>query len=153
MPSLSVSVTQGGADAFVQASMQTGLEGQVRQAFKILQASWEWTNNGLPSSASPTNLEIAISRRTKAAMPLISDNDVIYKWLMGWRVLTSGIAVYEGIQRWQPMGDVFIVEDPVYIQVDSAATAQANNIVLRIDYDIVTLTELERLTLLTQSLQ
>lgn len=158
MPSLFASVTQGAADAFAQATMATALQGFTNRAYRINQAEFELITpiNAFPNIAAAAlqDLEIGFGRRTKAAMPDIDDEDLIYKW--AWRAgapTSAGLQYpFPAINVWQPTADVLIVEDPIYWWVDSTATALTWSVKCRIDYELVEISEVDRLTLLTQSL-
>jgi len=143
--------TQGSADAYVEAEIQTALQGQTRNAFKVVSIQFEWINPN-PAPAAAFVFEVALSRRTKTAMPNLSDNDVIVKWAGHNVVATSGGSQLESIFTFIPVGDLLIVEDPLYFQVDSALTADANTFVMGVEYELVQISEIDRLTLLTQSL-
>jgi len=144
------SVTQGGADAFAQAALQTGLEGQTRIGWKVLGLDFEIPR--IPGIMAATNIELALSRRTKAAMPNITDLDVIKKIKLGEEGTTSGLMATTNIINWVPDGEVIIVEPSLYFLVDSNATTLTQTVYFRLEYELVTLTEVERLSLLTRSL-
>lgn len=145
------SVTQGSMDAFAIANIQTALTGQTRQAYQVKEIITELPRLG---AAAGSNIELCVSRRTKAAMPLISDPDVMYKIGTGVELATSGAIPYERIVRYQPPEDLplLIVEDPLYFLIDTNATSLAQTAILVIEYDLVTISDVDRLTLLTQSL-
>jgi len=151
MPYLYASATQGGADAFVQAELATALTGQTRNAYRVQEITLELAQRIVAVNAS--DLSVAITRRSKAAMPNITDVDVIRKftWAVGVAG-ASGAVAEETIVVWTPPAQVLIVEDPLYIQLDSTSTALTNTAIIRIEYEVVNISDIDRLTLLTQSL-
>jgi hypothetical protein len=142
-------VVQGGADAFVQSSIVTALAGQSRQAYRVLGLHVEIDRFFMAAGA---NIEVAFTRRTKAAMPLISDVDVVHKFKWGMEFTTSGGFNQYAIGDWIPAGDVIIVEDPLYVQLDSNATTGTHTVAWQLEYEIITLSEVDRLNLLARSL-
>jgi hypothetical protein len=150
MSRLGVSVTQGGADAFAIAAIVTGLNGQVQRGYSIDQILF---NMPIPLAAANSEVEICLSRRIKTAMPLVTDVDVIWKRKIGKNFATSGAWGFMVTDSFVPTPDsMIVVEDPLYLVVDSALTAVANTFTLAFDYHVVTISEVDRLTLLTQSL-
>lgn len=160
MPRLTQVITEGAADAFVNTAMATALNGITRTAYRLLELTAEMVVPALPmfptGAAAVQDFELCLSRRTKAAMPVISDVDVIQKFVRASHFATAvGYGpVFDPVLKWTPpaASRILIVEDPLYLQLDSTATGQALSFVVTLDYEVVSITELDRLTLLTQSL-
>lgn len=148
---LTFSATQGGADAFVQTSTSTGLDQNTGLAFLIREIIVEVPRTG---SVAAGNIETAFSRRTKAAMPNITDRDVILKRKLGMEITTSGAIVSENIARYTFAEDdeLLIVEPDIFFCVDSNATGLTQTILARIGYTVQKINQVDRLSLLTQSL-
>ena len=148
---LTGSVTQGGADAFAQAEIATALTGVSRVAFRIRELLFEIPRISLPATA---NIELALTRRTKAAMPNITDRDVIAKIKVGHEMVTSGGVTDMLVHRltFTEDDELLVVEDPLYFQVDSSGTTLTQTVYCRIGYERATISDVDRLTLLTQSL-
>ena len=146
-------VTQGGADAFAQAEIVTALSGQTRRAYRVRELLFELPLFGTIASAA--NVELCCTRRSKAAMPNITDVDVLWKMKFGASVLTSGAFLWPSTQRFAFGEDdeIIIVEDPIYFQIDSNATTLTQTAYVRIGYEEVTLSEADRLAILVQSLE
>lgn len=144
--------TQGAADAYVEAEIATALSGLNTVSYRVREILLEF--DGTAIAGDQDELEIALSRRTKAAMPLVTDRDVIAKWTKGVRMTTSGTVENIGVVRltFTEDDDLRIVEDPIYLQVDSASIGAALTISARIGYERVNISALDRLTLLTNSL-
>jgi len=151
---LSMVATQGGADAFVSVEMPTGLSSFPKQAYRI-----HWVDFVLPNMAQAAAFQdmiVALSRRQKAAMPFITDPDLIHQVVRRKNFLTSGSDVNDGNVSREfshvEAGETLVVEDPLYLLLDSTGTGVANTTYCRIHFEIVNITELDRLTLLTNSL-
>jgi len=155
MPSINGSVTQGAADAYAEGEIQTALSGQTRQAYRVKGIEYEFSFVQFPAAAAAQqDVDLCITRRTKTAMALITDVDVIKKWSFGGQYQTA-VGANTGIENvglWVPPLDVLIVEDPIYLSIDSTATGLTITGYVRIDYELVTISETDRLTLLVQSL-
>lgn len=151
---LTGSVTQGSADAFAVSEIATALTGAGNIAFRVRELLFELPNAALIAAATD-QIEVALCRRTKAAMPNVTDRDVIAKISLGRQFTTSGDSVVEGVRRltFSEDDELLIVEDPLYLVVDSAATALASTVYCRIGYERASISAVDRLTLLTQSLE
>ncbi len=158
MSRLTTLVLQGGADAFVQAEMATALTGIRGTAYQINEIAYEMI---LPAAGpfpygvdAAQRLELCLTRRTKAAMPNISDVDVIHKF--AWTGVRSSAVGYSdafpaaGI--FTPAGELLVVEDPLFVQLDSAGTGAIWSAILNIDYEVKKISDIDRLSLLTLSL-
>lgn len=150
---LTGTATQGSADAFVEAEIATALQGLSNVAFRVRELLFELPNVG--NATGGPNIEAAISRRSKAAMPNITDRDVIAKIFHQANFTTSGAMNMERVRRltFTEDDELLIVEDPVYLDVDSNATSAANTVRVRIGYERASISAVDRLTLLTQSLE
>jgi len=148
---LYASAVQGGADAYVQSSFVTGLSGLSKTAYRVRSIIYE-TARG-PGAAN-SNFEFAISRRTKAAMPLITDPNLLHKYKLGTEMTTSGQSNTPLVIQFNfsENEDLLIVEDPLYFEFDTQTTGLAQTAYLRIGYNVVTLSEVDRLELLASQL-
>jgi len=145
---LSITATQGSADAFVQGSVLTGL--QSRQAYNLRRIGVEFSPN--LSRVDNADLEVALTRRTKTAMPNISDVTVIFKCKFETNILTSGALWFPDIFWFDMVQDVPIVEETLYMQLDSNATTLTHTAIMRLEVDDDTISDIERLTLLTRGI-
>lgn len=150
---LTGSVTQGSADAFAQAEIATALTGLSNVAFRVRELLFE--RPPLALSGAADEIQVALSRRSKSAMPLITDRDVIAKINVILALTTSGAALQSVVDRltFTEDDEVLVVEDPLYLDVDSNSTALANTVYCRIGYERTNISAVDRLTLLTQSLE
>lgn len=147
-------LTQGSADAFVQASMATGLQGQTKAGYRIREVVLEGAGNSAFAQTGGT-FEISCSRKSLAAMPVLTEKSLIAKWKWINSFTTSGLAVIQQTRRevFSDADNLIVVEDPFYWQLDSNGTSVASTVYVRVGYEIVTLSEVDRLTLIANSLQ
>jgi hypothetical protein len=145
-------VVQGGADAFKQESVTTGLSGETRKAYRVLHALFEWS--GLPADNNDM-ATMQITRKSQSAEVGVNDKSLIYKWKQIVAITTSGLLSNELCKRvdfGHDDGDVFlIVEDPLYIAIDSTAVGTLT-LSYSIAYEEVAIAEDDRLNLLVASL-
>lgn len=143
-------VTQGGNDAYAVASFATALLGQTNQAGLIREIILEFPTGTAFVLGALTNYELAVSRYTKAAMPLTSDNDVIIKRKVSANMTTSGAIAADMVQRYTYSEDdeLLVVEDPLYLCIDSNNTGAANTGICRIGYTLERISQDQRLALL-----
>lgn len=145
-------VTQGGADAFAQASVTTGLSGETRKAYRVIEITVEWT--GVPDANNDV-IECQMTRKSFAAMTNVADKALIFKRREILLLTTSGAVITSYVRNYQfdhDAGDRFlIVEDPLYIAIDSTAVGTLS-MYYDIAYEEVTISEQARLELLVASL-
>lgn len=165
MPRLVGSVTQGGADAFAIAEVQTALSGQTRQAYLVKQITLQLDSGPFTSNAGIQATQVALCRRVKAAIPTIDDIDVLKMWDFASQIATAvgQIVQPEGQRLWTwhvpspdarkiSDGAIMVVEDPLYLMIDSASTTLLMTARIAIEYEIAQVTEVERLNLIAASL-
>jgi hypothetical protein len=150
MPRLSVAVTESGAATFTQTAQVTGLEGQTTVAFRILEATFE-SDFHLAATGAADGVDLALYRQSRTAMPSVDDVDVMFKYSV--RTMLGGeVGLMSRVIEWKPTRDVLIVEDPIYLAVLGVSTAGAFVVTGEIFYEVVNISAIDRLTLLTQSL-
>lgn len=146
-------MTQGGADAFVQASIATPLANASGFAATVREIVIEWPRI---SVAASVNMELALTRKTLAAMPNITEKSLIQKWKYAVDMATSG-AIFNptGVLINQYADDVapLIVESTIYCQLDSNATTLTGTAYIRIGYTLDKIADVDRLNIIAASLQ
>jgi hypothetical protein len=148
---LVIALTSGSADAFVQGSVLTGLSG--RQAYNLRAISWELVNPQAGSLANNSEISFSITRRSKTAIPLISDTDVIWKKRLDFKVTTSGaITFISAGSEAIALQEIPLVEETLYAQLDSSSLGYAASVVLRLDVEVDTMSDIDRLNLIARSL-
>lgn len=149
---LTISATQGAADAFVQGSVLTGLTG--RQAYNIRTLELEIaTANSF--AVDQSEIEVSLSRRSKTAIPTIADPDVIWRWryqarAAGAAYLTVYTKVFSVIF---PVDfELPVVEETLYMQLDSTLSGFTNTAIVRMGVELDTMSDIDRLNLIARSL-
>jgi len=148
---LSGAPLQGSADAFVQASISTALSGQTNVCYRMKELVFE-----LPqvANANACDYQVTFTRKSFAAIPAITEKSLIFTFRRSVAFATSGEAVYDRVFRftWSDSDAPIIVEDPIYVQFDSATTSAANTLYWRIGYVIQSINATDRLQLIANSL-
>lgn len=130
--------TQGSTSAFVQATIATGLTPDLGVVAVVDSIFFEFTA-ALTISAAGTSpdLDCTVTRASKAAIPLLSDADVIGKYRFNsLAITTTGLTnpTFEcPVQLFVP-GKQLIVGPNVYVQFDSTAFSNAITATGRINY-------------------
>jgi hypothetical protein len=146
---LSGSVLQAAADAFATAELATGLA-NANLAYRIRGIVVAW-----PSPVEvDSDCAVQILRRTPSALVGLGDRTLIYAQQRLMRLTTSGIFEYDIFtETFYPKDlDFLIVEDPIFLSIDSSSTGAANSAAARIYYEEVRITALEKVTSLAESL-
>lgn len=149
-------LTQGGADAFVQLAVATALTGQTKTAYRL--ASLEYELGQVRSVVNGAEYQIMMTRKTMAAFPtspMLEKSVIWYDRIQCATQTAVGFAFYGRTYKttWSDADAPIIVEDPVYFQLDSALTTVANVVYFRIGYWQDTISEVDKLTLVANSLQ
>lgn len=149
---LVISATQGSADAFIQGSVLSGLSG--RSAYNLRAVSFEITGYVASSLANASEISLAITRRSKAAMPAISDSDVLWKRQWQFKLTTSGAVFIPTMCGTDIIGlaELPLVEETLYAQLDSSTTAATLTAIIRMEVELDTMSDIDRLNLITRSL-
>jgi hypothetical protein len=150
---LTGTATQGSADAFVEAEIATALAGQNARAMRVREILFELPRL-VPLNATIVEVSVAISRRAQTALPNVTDRNVIAKVSRQIVTLTSGVAMQELVHRvtFAEDDEVLLVEDPIYLDVDSTGTSASNVVRFRLGYELVNINANDRLQLALQSL-
>lgn len=148
---LVIALTQGGNDAFVQGSVLTGLTG--RQAYNV-KAFWvELPPDQMSLVSLDSSIQVTVTRRSKTAIPLLSDSDVLFAKKIACAFTTSGQVDLECVSIYVPQLDVPIVEETIYAQLDSTGLGiTVANVIVRMDVELDTMSDIDRLNLITRSL-
>lgn len=152
---LVATITQGSADAFVQASIATALTGLSKTAFRLKTIEIELGQ--ARSVASGADYQFTLARKSYAAMPtspMLEKANIFALRLGAAQASAVGFSFYDRIITHTYTDDdaPIIVEDPVYAQLDSASTSVANVLYVRLGYWQETISEVDRLTLIANSL-
>ncbi len=143
------SVVQGAADAFAIATINTGLAGNTEQGYRLKLVQYEVPN--LPNAVT-SNWEFALSRVTKAAVPNVSDNDVLFKDKRQGTFLTSGAVIQDLVQEFEPISDIIVIETQLFLVFDSNATLQVNSLFVRLEFEPVKVSLADKVAILQNSI-
>jgi len=147
MPVLKILVTQTGNDTFTSKAIDTNLTADGKAGWQINAIEAYWAD-GAAVAAGDWYLNAKLA--TIATSTSFVDDDEIAR--VDWGLQnTGGVAVavsyepFKGIALPEPR---VTVQSTIYASVESSGTSQANDVVFRIYYDIVKLSDLEVLRLL-----
>lgn len=147
MPSIRQLVTQGGADTFTSVAVPTALTVDGKAGWQINGIRAYWVD-GAAVAAADHSLDAVI--QTIATVVTAADDEWVENVSWGLQN-TAGVAV---AVTYEPSKEHFLAEPRVTVQpniyaaVKSAGTAQANDVIIEIFYEIVKLSDLEVLRLL-----
>lgn len=146
---LTIVVTQGSADAFVQGSVATGIVPEDGLGLQVV--GMEVVLGPCESVSADFDFQWSLSRDTKTAICTYVDSDsILYDGFSG-SLTTSGQILIPLGHRYPFVDGIFIVEPTVYFQLDSAATGFAQSAAVRIYYQEVSLSEVDILRVLNNS--
>lgn len=146
-----ITLTQGGADAFVQAQEITGIDPTSGRAWMLRRAELVFPqDNTLQNVSADFSIHWSITRDSKTASPGLDDPDCLMLDGVYGSLTTSGQIVLPARHVYEFTEGVLVVEPEIYFQLDSAATGLTLTPDLRLYYDEVKLTEVEILRMLTQ---
>lgn len=135
---LNFTATQGGVSAFVQTSISTGLTPDLGIIAVIDSIIFEVTTAiGIAVVGTSPDFEVTVTRATKAAIPDLSDADLLakYKYKMGNLAATGlPLAVMEGPVALVIPGKQIIVGPTVFVQLDTTGFTVVQTIVGRVNY-------------------
>jgi len=144
-----VRATQASADAFVQASLSTGLSAATPTGMLIKQVMVDLPGvTALSALGADFGLEFTITRSTKSAIPNLSDSDCLMRYGIAGLLTTSGLAILPCTFFFPQESGQLIVQDTLYFQFDSNGVGSALSCDFLIDYEFVSLKEIEFLRLL-----
>lgn len=145
---LSMSVTQGSADAFATASISTGIA-SVNLGLRVRAIEIYW-----PSPVEvDAEYDVEICRRLPTALLGMGDRRSLFFRTRHVKLTTSGIFVWNNVE-YQPYPkdlELLVVEDPIYLSVDSTGTSASNQVTGRLYYEEVRLTDVQKLSALQES--
>lgn len=146
---LLASAVEGSADAFAETTIVTGLSLIGNLCYQLRGI---WWNHTTLKAVDATALYLSLTRRTKTAIANMTDPDCIWILRTNVELATSG-AFATPFAGYYSFADnpTYIVEDNLYLQIDSDATTVVNSANIRLEYDIVRITDSERNSLLSRT--
>lgn len=146
-----LTLTQGGADAFVQATEYTGIDPSTGMGWMLERMEIEFPQAaGLQGISADCAVHLALTRESKTAMSDINDSDTLA--VMGFfnALTTSGQLLIPQTMIYTFPPGVVVVEPYIFAHLDSAATGLTLTAYVRLFYSDVKLSEVEMLRMLTQ---
>lgn len=147
MSKISQLVTQGGADTFAAVAIATGLTADGKAGWQISSIRAFWVDGAAVATA---DWSLSAKVATEATTTTFGSADEIDR--VSWGVQNTGGTATA--LRYDPVHEHYLAESRVtvqpliYAQVESANTAQANDVIIEITYSVVKLSDLEVLRLL-----
>lgn len=144
---VSALVTQGGADTLGYVAIDTNLTVDGKMGWSISAIRAHWVDCAAVAAVDWT-LQAKVC--TVPTATLFNSADEIARVMWGVQN-TAGVAVaypVEPVKEYILLEPRLTVQPFVYVQVDSAATAQANDVVIQVYYDVIKLTDTELLRLM-----
>lgn len=146
-----ITLTQGGADAFVQATEATGISPSSGVVWMLRRAEIEFPQSAaLQNISADCAVHVALTRDTKAAMSDLNDSDTLMVDGFFASLTTSGQVVIPQVLYHDFPDGILVVEPNLYAHLDSAATGLTLTAYLRLFYDEVKMSEVDILRQLTQ---
>lgn len=149
--SLYARLTQGAADDFVQASIETLLEPSNGVAFRVVVVEFLNTSAVAPAALANSEVSWSITTDTKAAVAKYDDTDTIMADGYRAQLLTSGAVLIPNRFVYKDPTNFLIVEPFVFLQLDSTATGVVNSFDVRLYYEEQKMSEVEILRLLANA--
>lgn len=144
-------VTQGGADAFIQATEYTGIDPSVGNCWELVKCEFLFAPSVLLESVSADfNIQWSLSRESLAASAGLDNADVLYADGFVGSLTTSGQIALRRLYEWTPPAGMVIVAPTVFAQLDSTATGLTLAGTLRVYFRYTKLSELSILQMLSQ---
>jgi hypothetical protein len=145
--------TQGGADAFVEATITTDLVPANGYAFEVDRIECAFTTAcGMALIAAASEISFAMAKDTKLAVPELTDQDAYFKIQGSCAPVASATLVGDVMPSFIVRPDKMVIVEPeIYAQLDSTNTTKTLVLNGRIFYREVKLTEVEILRLLNNA--
>lgn len=142
---LTTTVQQGSADAFAEGELQTGLSNITGSCWRVRRI--EFYVAALASADS--DITVQLSGKSLAAVNVLANSCIaaVYRKV---ELTTSGSPVYEiwpNAQVYDRDYELLIVEESVYLTVDSSSTGAQNVAGVKIWVESRSITQTERLTI------
>lgn len=143
---LYATLTQGGADAFVQATIATPLTNATEELCLLVREILIELPNVNPVSGG--RFELTLTRKSQTAIPTLTSTyqSLITKLSRAVGVTTSGGIVWDPLPliQYDTESGPRIVEQNIYAQFDSAATGGTNTAYVRIGYTLESISAVDR---------
>jgi len=143
-------MVQGGADAFVQGSVDTGIIPEQGLGLQVLSMELVMPT-AMQGVSADFQIQWSLTRDTKTAPAAYSDPDTILYDGMNGSLTTSGQILIPQRHAYPLIDGIFLVEPTIYGQLDSDATGLTITAQWRIYYQEVSMSEIDILRVLNNS--
>lgn len=147
---LTITCTQGSADAFVQGSVDTGIIPEQGLGLRVISIEFAIAT-AMAAVSADFEIVWSLTRDTKIAPASYNDDDCILFDGISGSLTTSGQIVLPYRRQYSPVEGVFLVEPTIYGSLDSTATGLTMTGYWRIYYEEVAMTEVDILRVLNNS--
>lgn len=147
---LQIALTQGGADTFVQGSVDTGILPENGLAYKVNEIEISFSSSFAGLSADAV-CRWSVTRDTKTGVAALSDPDVFLEDGFAVSLTTSGQILVPQKYRYPGLSGVYLVEPTVYAQLGSSGTGLTNVATMRLYYETIKVSEIDILRILNNN--
>lgn len=150
---LYATLTQGSNDAFVQTQIATALLNVSGVAYRLRELVIEYGAAGGASGVGTignAGYDVSLTTKSMSAQPNLTEKSQLWKAKHINAFTTSGMAIFEQVYRyqWSTEDNLLIVEDPVYMQLDSNGSSASNVVYARIGYEAVSISDIDKLLIM-----
>jgi len=145
-----ITLTQGGADAFVQATEPTGINPSLGSGWLLTHALIFFPLTVTLEGLSADNSIVwSLTRDSETAVASLDDNDCLFASGFAVPLTTSGEVYVPRLHRFDFPDGIVVVNPNLYAQLDSTGTGLTLTAHMRLYYEEVKLSELEVLRMLS----
>ena len=146
-----ITLTQGGADAFVQAIEYTNIDPSIGNCWLIRRVEMSFNLTCLLENLSAdAAIQWSLARESLTAVGGLDNADVLHNNGFAIALTTSGQPFIPKTFVWEPPSGLMVVTPALYAQLDSTATGLTLVASMRVYYETIKLSELDILRMLSQ---
>jgi hypothetical protein len=145
----SVTVTQGGADAFVNSAIQTGIStlGNFGWLLHRVDYTIRTAAAGIQGVSADAEIQVQLCRKTQTAIIDFEDQDLLMDQQFALSLTTSGQVWIPESHVWYPPDNMVVVDPEISVSVDSDATGLTLVVDTRVYYFPVSMSQMDILRL------
>jgi hypothetical protein len=147
---LTITMTQGSADAFVQGTVDTGIIPEQGLGLQVVAMELIFAS-ALQGVSADFEMTWSLTRDTKLAVTAYSDQECILFDGQAGSLTTSGQILVPYRFAYPAIEGIYLVEPTIYGQLDSSATGLTLTAYWRLYYQEVALSEVDILRVLNNS--
>ena len=145
----SVVVTQGGADAFVNETIQTGIStlGNFGWLLHRVDYTLRTASAGIEGMSADANIQLQLCRKVQTAIIDFEDQDLLMDQQYALSLTTSGQVWVPESHIWYPPDNMVVVDPEISFSLDSNATGLTLVADCRVYYFPVSMSQMDILRL------